>query len=86
MSQKLLRVLDAVQRRTREAGYLLRDDKIKAPVFGVLYHPKEAIPLLGAGAADALVDITRYIAPASFGLNQLCVVLHLIFQTVQLFV
>ena len=84
--QKLLRVLDAVQRRTREAGYLLRDDKIEAPVFGVLYHPKKAIPLLCAGAADALVDITRYIAPASFGLNQLCVILHLIFQTVQLLV
>ena len=86
MFQKFLRVLDAVQRRTREAGYLLRDDKIKAPVFGVLYHPKEAIPLLCAGAADALVDVTRYIAPASLGLNQLCVILYLIFQTVQLFV
>ena len=86
MLQKLLRVLDAVQRRTREAGYLLRDDKIEAPVFGVLYHPKEAIPLLCTGAANALVDITRYIAPASFRLYQFCVVLHLIFQTVQLLV
>ena len=86
MLQKLLCVLDAVQRRTREAGYLLRDDKIEAPVFGVLYHPKETIPLLCTGAADALVDVPRHIAPASFGLNQLCVVLHLIFQTVQLLV
>ena len=86
MFQKLLCVLDAVQRRTRKAGYLLRDDKIKAPVFGVLYHPKETIPLLCTGTADALVDVTRYIAPASLGLNQLRVILHLIFQTVQLLV
>lgn len=45
MLQKLLRVLDAVRCRTREAGYFLSDDKIEAPVFGVTDHPKEAIPL-----------------------------------------
>ena len=82
MLQKLLRVLDAVQRRTREAGYFLCDDKIEAPVFGVPDHPKEAIPLLCAGAADALVNISGHIAPASFGLDQFCVVLYLILQTV----
>ena len=46
MLQKLLRVLDAVLRRTREAGYPLRDDKIETPIFGVLYHPKEATVIL----------------------------------------
>ena len=37
--QQLLGVLDAVQGGTGKAGYLLGDDEVKPPRFGVRYHP-----------------------------------------------
>ncbi len=86
MFKKLLRVLDAVQRGTGKAGYLLRNDKVKPPRFGVPYHPIEAIPLFRAGAADSFVYVAWYERPVSLALNQFGVILHLIFQTVDLLV
>ena len=86
MLQQLLGILDAVQGGTGKAGYFLCDDEVKPPCFGVGYHPKEAIPLFCACSADALINIAWNIGPVRFGPDQLCVVLHLIFQTVKLFI
>ena len=81
MLQKLLRVLDAVQRITREARDLLRDDKVKHPPLGVCDHPQEAVPLVGTGAGNALVYVSGDVRPVGIFLNKLCVVLNLVFQT-----
>ena len=58
MLQQLLCVLDVVQYGTGKAGYLFRNDEVKPPRLGVLYHhhPIEAIPLFRAGPADSFVS------------------------------
>ena len=84
--QQFLGVLDAVQSGTGKAGYLLRDDEVKPPRFGVSYHPIEAVPLFGAGPADALVDVPFYVGPVGLRLDQLGVVLNLVFQAVDLLI
>lgn len=84
--QQFLSILDAVQGGTGKAGYFLCNDEVEPPCLGVGNHPKETIPLSGACSADALVNIARNIGPVWLGLNQLCIVLYLIFQAVQLLV
>ena len=86
MLQQFLGILDAVQCGTGKAGYFLCNDEVEPPCLGVGNHPKETIPLSGACSADALVNIARNIGPVWLGLNQLCIVLYLIFQAVQLLV
>ena len=81
MLQKLLRVLDAVQRITREARDLLRDDKVKHSPLGIRDHPQKAVPFVGAGAGNALVYVSGDVRPVGIFLNKLCVVLNLVFQT-----
>ena len=86
MLQQLLRVLDAVQCGARKTGYLLRDDEVKAPRLGICDHPIEAIPLFRACSADPLVNIPGYVRPIGLRLDQFRVILHLIFQAVELLV
>ena len=83
--QKLLRVLNAVQGGTGKAGDLLCDDKIEASGPGVGDHPQETLPPGGARPADALVDVSLHIGPAGPGLDEIRVVLHLVFEAPFLF-
>ena len=84
--QQFLGVLDAVQSGTGKAGDFFRDDEVKQARFRIPDHAVEIIPPLGAGAGDALVDVPRYEGPVLFAFDQLGVILHLVFQGVQLLV
>ena len=82
--QQLLGVLYAVQGGAGKPGDLLGDDEIEPSGFGIPDHPEKAVPIFGAGAADALIDVPGNVSPAGFGLDQLRIVLYLVFQAVQL--
>ena len=84
--QQLLGVLDAVQGGAGKTGDFLGDDKVKQPRLGIPDHTIEIISPLGAGAGDALIDVPRHKGPVGFALDQLGVILHLVFQGVQLFI
>ena len=84
--QQLLGIFDAVQGRSGEPGNLLGDDEIEHSGLGIPDHPVKIVPLFRGATGNALIHIPRYKSPIWFTLNQLRIILHLIFQTIDLFI
>ena len=83
--QQLLCILDAVQCVARKTGYFFCDDEVKHPAFGIFDHAKKAVTLIGARSGNSLINITGNIRPVRVLLNELCVILNLVFQAPLLF-
>ena len=77
--QQFLRILDAVQSRSGKPGNLLGNDEIKHPRLCIPDHAIKIVPFLRRAAGNALIHIPRYKFPIWSALNQLRIILHLIF-------
>ena len=77
--QQLLGIFDAVQGRSGEPGNLLGDDEIEHPGLCIPNHPVKIVPLLRGATGNSLIHIPRHEFPVGLALNQLRVILHLIF-------
>ena len=84
--QQLLGIFDAVQGRSGEPGNLLGDDEVEHPGLGVPDHAIKIVPFLRRAAGNALIHIPRHEFPVGLALNQLRIILHLIFQGIDLLV
>ena len=60
--------------------------KIKEARLGITDHAVKIVPLAGGGAGNTFINIPRHEGPILFTSNQFRVVLHLVFQGIQLFV
>ena len=84
--QQFLRISDAVQSRSGKPGNLLGNDEIKHPRLCIPDHAIKIVPLLRGATGNSLIHIPRHEFPVGLALNQLRVILHLIFQRIDLFI
>ena len=84
--QQFLRISDAVQSRSGKTGNLLGDDGIEHSGLGIPNHSVKIVPLLRGATGNSLIHIPRHEFPVGLALNQLRVILHLIFQGIDLLV
>ena len=66
---EIARVIDAVERISRETGNLFRDDQIEIALFGAGDHALELAALFGVGAGDAFVGKNLVKLPIGVALN-----------------
>lgn len=78
--------LDAVEGVSGKAADGFNDNHIYPASFALADQLIELIALFHTGAGDTLVSVNAYQLPAGFSVNPFCVVVHLIFITVKLFV
>ena len=78
--------LDAVEGVSGKAADGFDDDHIYPASFALADQLIELIALSHTGAGDTFVGVSAYQLPAGFSVNPFCVVVHLIFITVKLFV
>ena len=79
--QQFLCILDAVQCVAGKTGYFFCDNEVKHPTFGILDHAQKTVTLISARSRNTFINVAGNIRPIRVLLNELCVVLNLVFQT-----